>query len=68
MSTREATEWVKSFELRPREEEAIIRCDVRGESVIKASIEMELSREMISRLKAKGYDRISRDIGNDIPD
>lgn len=68
MSRREATAWVKSFELHEEEERAIMLCDVEGLSVVAASFKMNCSREMVSHMKAKAYDRINRDIKGKIPE
>lgn len=68
MSTREATAWIKSFQLRQYEEDAIIACDVKGMSVVQASFKLHCSREVISRHKSDGYNRILRDIKDNIPE
>lgn len=43
-------------------------CDVEGLSVVAASFKMNCSREMVSHMKAKAYDRINRDIKSKIPE
>ena len=68
MSRREATAWVKSLELHEEEERAIMLCDVEGLSVVAASFKMNCSREMVSHMKAKAYDRINRDTKGKIPE
>lgn len=67
MSTREAKAWVRSFQLRTEEEEAIIACDIKRVPVWQAAVELNCSRESVSRRRGRGYDRIARDLDGNIP-
>lgn len=68
MSRREATEFIKSFQLRENEERALILCDVEGKSVVSASMVMHCSCELVSKLKQAAYNRINRDLKGEIPE
>ena len=67
MSRKEATEFVKSFQLREAEEQAILLCDVLGKSIVAASLEMCCSCELVSKLKQSAYNRMNRDLKGNIP-
>lgn len=68
MSRREATEFIKSFQLRENEEQVLMLCDVEGKSVVAASLAMHCSCELISKLKQSAYNRINRDLKDKIPE
>lgn len=68
MSRKEATEFVKSFQLREAEEQVILLCDVEGKSVVAASMAMCCSCELVSKLKQSAYNRMNRDIKGNIPE
>jgi FixJ family two-component response regulator len=67
MSTKEATAYVKNFELRPDEEQVILLCDVKGESVTAVSFALHCSRVVVERKRTAGYERMLRDIGKNMP-
>ena len=68
MSRREATEFIKSFQLREAEERALILCDVEGKSVVSAALTMHCSCELVSKLKQSAYNRMNRDLKGEIPE
>lgn len=68
MSRREATEFIKSFQLREAEEQVLLLCDVEGKSVVSASLVMHCSCELVSKLKQSAYNRMNRDLKGEIPD
>ena len=68
MSRREATEFIKSFQLRENEEQVLMLCDVDGKSVVAAALTMHCSCELISKLKQSAYNRINRDLKGKIPE
>lgn len=68
MSRREATEFIKSFQLRENEEQVLLLCDVDGKSVVAAALSMNCSCELVSKLKQSAYNRINRDLKGEIPE
>lgn len=68
MSRKEATAWLKSFELHEEEEKVIELCDIMGLSNVAAADRMCCSCEVISRRKTTGYDRMLRDIKDNMPE
>lgn len=68
MSRREATEFIKSFQLRENEEQVLMLCDVDGKSVVAAALAMNCSCELVSKLKQSAYNRMNRDLKGKIPE
>ena len=68
MSRREATEFIKSFQLRENEGQALLLCDVDGKSVVAAALAMHCSCELVSKLKQSAYNRMNRDLKGEIPE
>lgn len=59
MAPLRAISYIKSFQLRPEEEDTLIACDVRGMSYIQAGDNLHLSPEAIKRRKRAAYQKIN---------
>lgn len=64
MSPRRASDYVKSFQLRPDEEAVLLECDVNGLSYIQASDKLHFSPEVIKARKRKAYSKIADEINH----
>lgn len=64
MAPRRAIEYIKAFELRPEEENAIIECDVRGKSYPQVQETLHMTPEVLKRTKQRAYAKIADELNN----
>lgn len=64
MSPNRASEYIRSFALRPEEELYLLECDVRGKSYVEAAEDNHTTTEVIKRRRQRAYAKISDELNH----
>lgn len=64
MSPNRASEYIRSFALRPEEELYLLECDVRGKSYVEAAEDNHTTPEVIKRRRQRAYAKISDELNH----
>lgn len=64
MSPNRATDYIKSFNLRPDEENFLIETDVYGKSVVETALDYNVSVETVKKKRKYAYLKISDGISH----
>ena len=62
MSPNRASEYIRSFALRPEEELYLLECDVRGKSYVEAADDNHTTPEVIKRRRQRAYAKIADEL------
>lgn len=64
MSPNRAISYIKAFNLRSDEENAIIECDVFGKSYPQVQAALNMTPEVLKRTKRRAYAKIADELNN----